>query len=282
YFYIGTLMLQFILALGNRPKGSRWTYVFSFVVFGATQIYIVVLAFYLVVQAFHGGSMVPLDVQHGIKEFVKTFFSSQGPGLIIIALASTFGLYFVASFLYWDPWHMFTSFPAYLAFMSSYINVLMVYAFSNWHDVSWGTKGSDKADALPDAQTKKEDGGKAAVIEEIDKPQADIDSQFEATVMRTLEPYVPPPEDTGKSLDDSYKSFRTRLVTLWIFMNGALVVGITSEDWHTFGFTSTSTLRTQKFFAALLWSTAGLALVRFIGACWFLGKTGLLCCFNRR
>ncbi|KAI5295607.1 Chitin synthase, class 2 [Ascosphaera acerosa] len=282
YMYLGTLMLQFILALGNRPKGSRWSYVFSFCVFGACQLYIIVLSFWLVVQAFTGGSIKPLDVHNGAMAFVRSFFSSDGPGLIIIALASTFGLYFFASFLYWDPWHMFTSFPAYLAFMSSYINILMVYAFSNWHDVSWGTKGSDKADVLPDAQTQKEDGGKAAVVEEIDKPQADIDSAFEATVKRALTPFVPPVEDNKKSLDDSYKSFRTRLVTLWIFSNAALVVGITSEDWHTFGFTSTSTNRTTKYFAALLWSTAGLALFRFVGALWFLGKTGILCCFNRR
>jgi chitin synthase len=138
--------------------------------------------------------------------------------------------------MYLDPWHMFTSFPAYMAVQSSYINILNVYAFSNWHDVSWGTKGSDKADALPSAKTT---GGKGeeAVIEEIDKPQADIDSQFEATVKRALTPYVAPEEKEEKSLDDSYKSFRTRLVTLWLFSNGLLAVCITSEGLDKFGFT---------------------------------------------
>lgn len=43
-----------------------------------------------------------------------------------------------------------------------------------------------------------------------------------------------------------------------------------------------ATVRTQRFFQALLWTTAALSLVRFIGCCWFLGKTGLLCCFARR
>jgi hypothetical protein len=131
---------------------------------------------------------------------------------------------------------MFTSFPAYMAVQSSYINILNVYAFSNWHDVSWGTKGSDKADALPSAKTTN-DGGKEAVIEEIDKPQADIDSQFEATVKRALTPYVAPVEKEEKSLDDSYKSFRTRLVTFWLFSNGLLAVCITSEGLDKFGFT---------------------------------------------
>merc|ERR1711939_1278759 len=166
--------------------------------------------------------------------------ASSGPGIILIALAATFGLYFVASFLYLDPWHMFTSFPQYLLCMTSYINILMVYAFSNWHDVSWGTKGADKADALPSAQTQ------------------------------------------SKSLDDSYKSFRTRLVTFWIFSNALLAVAITSDNFDQFGFTSEATTRTANFFRALLWATAALSFVRFIGCMWFLGKSGLLCCFARR
>ncbi|KAK1148765.1 Chitin synthase, class 3 [Aspergillus melleus] len=281
YMYLAFLLLQFILALGNRPKGSKYSYLASFIVFGVIQIYVVIDALYLVVRAFSGGSPMDFDTDHGLGAFLNSFFGSTGAGIIIIALAATFGLYFVASFMYLDPWHMFTSFPAYMAVQSSFINILNVYAFSNWHDVSWGTKGSDKADALPSAKTTSEEG-KDAVIEEIDKPQADIDSQFEATVKRALTPYVAPVEHEEKSLDDSYKSFRTRLVTLWIFSNGLMAVCITSDGVDKFGFTNTATDRTQRFFQALLWSTAIMALFRFIGACWFLGKTGIMCCFARR
>ncbi|EER37848.1 chitin synthase [Histoplasma capsulatum H143] len=281
YLYLAFLLLQFILALGNRPKGSKHSYITSFVVFGIIQLYIIVLSMYLVVRAFSGGTLAFTNRQK-YRRIPQILLQFRRPGIIIIALAATFGLYFVASFMYLDPWHMFTSFPAYLLIMSSYINILMVYAFSNWHDVSWGTKGADKADALPSAQTQKEDDGKAAVIEEIDKPQADIDSQFESTVKRALTPYVEPKVKEGKSLDDSYKSFRTRLVTLWLFSNGILAVAITSEDVNKFGFTSRATSRTTHFFQALLWATAALSLIRFTGACWFLGRTGIMCCFARR
>jgi len=282
YFYLAFLLLQFILALGNRPKGSKWSYLISFVVFGLIQLYIIVLSMYLVVHAFTSNNETDLDVNDGVGKFFQSFFASSGPGIILIALAATFGLYFVASFMYLDPWHMFTSFGQYLILMTSYINILMVYAFSNWHDVSWGTKGADKADALPSAQTKKASDGKATVIEEVDLPQADIDSQFEQTVKRALTPYVAPKEDSKKSLEDSYKSFRTRLVTFWIFSNALLAVGITSENFDHFGFTSTATTRTANFFRALLWATAALSFVRFLGCLWFLGKSGLLCCFARR
>ena len=196
------------------------------------------LSLYLVVRAFTNTShnaQDGLDVNDGAAKLLASFFTSTS-SLIVVALASTFGLYTIASFMYLDPWHMFTSMPSYMLVMSSYVNILNVYAFSNWHDVSWGTKGSDKADALPSAQTTKVEG-KTAVIEEPDKPQADIDSQFEVTVKRALKPYVEPKVKESKSLEDSYKSFRTRLVTIWIFSNAFLAVAITSDNFDKFGFT---------------------------------------------
>jgi len=217
----------------------------SFIIFGIIQGYIIILSIYLVVH-----SVTAKDPAHNNEtQLEETFHEQFGKAvtstgfLLIIALASTYGLYFVASFLYLDPWHMFTSFIQYILLQSSYINILNVYAFSNWHDVSWGTKGSDKAEALPSAQTQKTSDGKATVIEEPDLPQADIDSQFEQTVKRALTPYVAPKEETKKTLEDSYKSFRTRLVTIWIFSNGLLAVIITSDSVDDFGFAVSHTDR---------------------------------------
>ena len=102
YLYLGFLLLQFILALGNRPKGSRWTYITSFCVFGFIQLYIIILSIYLVVKAFTSPTEAKLN-DDSAKDFVRSFFASDGVGIIIIALAATFGLYFVASFLYLDP-----------------------------------------------------------------------------------------------------------------------------------------------------------------------------------
>jgi len=271
--------LQFILALGNRPKGSRWSYIVSFCFFGLVQLYVIVDSIYLVVNAFSNGlGFNGKDAD----EIFQSFFSTTGTSIILLALLATFGLYYIASFLYLDPWHMFTSFGQYLLLMSSYINVLMVYAFSNWHDVSWGTKGSDKADALPSAQTQKDKDGKTTVIEEVDLAQSDIDSQFQETVKRALTPYVAPKEETKKTLEDSYKSFRTKLVTFWIFSNAVLAIAIVNDSVDSFGFSSGATTRTANFFHALLLATAVLSLIRFTGCIWFLGKSGLLCMFRRR
>src|SRR5690606_26527769 len=133
--------------------------------------------------------------------------------------------------------------------------------------VFWGTKGSDKADVLPSATTVVSEDGTAKVIEEADKPQADIDQALELTVKRALTPYKPVVEEEKTTLDDSYKSFRTKLIISWLFSNGILAVVITSENFDQFGFSqsSDSTKRTAAYFRALLWATAALSLVRFVG-----------------
>jgi chitin synthase len=281
YIYLAFVILQFILALGNRPKGSKWTYIGSFVIFGFIQAYIIVLSVYLVVKAFKTPIGEQISVESG-QAFFNSFFAGEGAaGVIIIALITIYGLYYIASFMYLDPWHMFHSFPSYLILMSTYINILNVYAFNNWHDVSWGTKGSDSNEALPSAHVNKSEKGEA-VVEEIEKPQEDIDSQFEQTVRRALEPFVEEEEMEKKDVEDSYKSFRTGLVVTWLFSNTFLIVFITSDTFDAFGMGANAQTRTANFFKFLLYATAVLSLVRFFGFLWFLGRTGIMCCFARR
>lgn len=202
-------------------------------IFAIINLYLITDSAYLVARAFQPGSgTIGLDTKNGPTAFWNSFFAENSSGIILVALGAVFGLYFLASFIYLDPWHMFTSFPVYLLIMPSYTNIINVYAFSNWHDVSWGTKGSDKADVLPSANTTKSDDGKAAII--TDTPQADIDSAFEVTVKRALASYVEPKVVEQKTLEDSYKSFRTKLVSTWIFSNALLAVAITSDSFNTF------------------------------------------------
>jgi chitin synthase len=286
YIYIAFLVLQFVLALGNRPKGAQYTYVLSFMVFGLIQLYLLVLTGYLVYRAFTG---TPIEEQISFasgQAFFDSFFGGDTgvAGLIIIALITIYGLNYIASFLYLDPWHMFHSFPQYLVLMSTYINILMVYAFNNWHDVSWGTKGSDTAEALPSANIVKDEKGKEAVVEEIEQEQEDIDSKFEKVVWRALAPMSEMTEETPekKDVEDSYKSFRTGLVILWLLCNIVLIVFVTTDDFITLGVSKAADVRTPMYFRFLLYSTAVLSLVRFFGFLWFIGRTGIMCCIARR
>ncbi|KAF1849071.1 glycosyltransferase family 2 protein [Cucurbitaria berberidis CBS 394.84] len=282
YIYVAFLILQFILALGNRPKGSRHSYMASFIVFGVIQAYILVLTTYLVYRAF---STKPIEDQISFesgKAFFDSFFGGKTgvAGLILIALITIYGLNFVASFLYLDPWHMFHSFPQYLVLMSTYINVLMVYAFNNWHDVSWGTKGSDVAESLPSANVVK---GEAAVVEEEIVEQEDIDEKFEKVVKRALTPSKSGDgKPAVKDTEDSYKSFRTGLVYSWLLSNILLIIGVTSDDFKTIGVGEASKTRTPIYFRILLYATAILSIIRFIGFLYFLGRTGCVWVTRKR
>jgi chitin synthase len=239
YIYLLFVLLQFILALGNRPKASERSYLASFVAFGVIQGYIILLTTYLVYLALREPLGDQISFASGTAFFNSFFGGSDGvAGVILIALVTIYGLNFLTSFLYLDPWHMFHSFPQYLLLMSTYVNILMVYAFNNWHDVSWGTKGSDSADALPSAHIVMGDEGTTdAMVEEVEREQADIDTLFEATVRRALAPMQKPsdaPAET-KPVEDSYKSFRTGLVISWLVSNVVLVIVVTSDDFAPLG-----------------------------------------------
>ena len=200
------------------------------------QLYILILTVYLVYRAF---SSKPIEDQISLtsgKDFFDTFFGGKSgvAGLILIALITIYGLNFIASFLYLDPWHMFHSFPQYLVLMSTYINILMVYAFNNWHDVSWGTKGSDLTESLPSAQIVADE--KEATVVEIEQEQEDIDIKFEKVVRRALTPIAlddakPEKRDT----EDSYKSFRTSLTYSWLLSNIVLILVVTTNDFNMVG-----------------------------------------------
>ena len=260
YIYLAFLLLSFLLALGQRPKGSVKTYTASMIVFGSCQAYLLACSFYLAVTA-----LISTDFS------ISDFFKQQGAGVIVIALASTFGLYALASILYLDAWHVLHSFPQYCLMAPSYVNVLNVYSFCNTHDVSWGTKGSDTVVELPSLVKTTE------VVEEVEMEQSEIDLLFQKTVTRALTSYVPQKRVVERTLEDGYKAFRTRLIIVWIFTNLAVVLAFTSNDIQSdFGVAAPASSRTATYFAVILWSTAALSSIRFIGCLIFVMKSALL------
>lgn len=42
YFYLGLLILCYILALGNRPQGAKWGYTLAFIGFAIITVYMTV------------------------------------------------------------------------------------------------------------------------------------------------------------------------------------------------------------------------------------------------
>lgn len=164
---------------------------------------------------------------------------------------------------------MFSSFFQYLCLAPSFTNVLNVYAFCNLHDVSWGTKGSDKAEALPSVSSSKGKSEEAAVVQDTERMQEDLDAVFKETVNRAVTKLEVKEVPEKPSLDDQNRTFRTRLVVFWMLTNAGLAVAIENIN----GLPSSNAtedaadlrLKQNDYFAFILYSTFGLSAVRFAG-----------------
>ncbi|KAJ2749160.1 hypothetical protein H4S06_004714, partial [Coemansia sp. BCRC 34490] len=94
--YILALILQFVLSLGNRPQGTKAVYRLSVALFTVIMVIITYVAIYGVVY-----TAVHMDYKDG----VKTLMSQEKFRDILVSMAATYGVYFLASFIYFEPWH---------------------------------------------------------------------------------------------------------------------------------------------------------------------------------
>ena len=235
-----------------------WVFIMLYLVFAS--IFITVRSIQIETQA-HGFNVIDL--------FQNALFRN-----IILSLVSTYILWIVISILFFDPWHLVTSFIQYLLLTPTYINILNVYAFCNTHDVTWGTKGDDKAAKLPSAMMKP--GGKVDV--NIPQDDHDLNSQYDAE-MRIIsvkaEKEVKVVSDAEKQ-EDYYKGFRSAVVLVWMFCNFALAAvvlnagGLELVSVGNGSDAATVNQRSTIYMGVVLYSVFGLSLFRFVGAVWFL------------
>jgi chitin synthase len=251
-------------------------YAITLWVFAVLAVYLLVCSFWLTALAF---SNIPNLLKNKTTlQVVATFFTPP-VGALIAAMISTYGIYLFASFLYRDPWHMFSSFFQYLCLAPSFTNVLNVYAFCNLHDVSWGTKGSDKAEALPSVSSSKTKDADSPVVEDTTRMQEDVDAAFKETVTRAVTKVVVKEVPEKPTMDDQNKTFRTRLVACWMLSNAGLAVAIENINGlpnSNFQTDETQLIHKQNtYFAIILYSTFGLASVRFTGCLFYFFKRNL-------
>lgn len=162
------------------------------------------------------------------------------------------------SFLYLDPWHMFTSSAQYFALLPSYICTLQVYAFCNTHDVTWGTKGDNVIHIDLGAAVS----GKGNTVElEMPSEQLDIDSGYDEALrnLRDRLEVVAAPVSEATQQEDYYRAVRTYMVVSWMVANAVLAMAI-SEAYD-------STHVGHNFYLKfILWSVAAVAIFRAIGS----------------
>ncbi|KFY94387.1 hypothetical protein V500_03286 [Pseudogymnoascus sp. VKM F-4518 (FW-2643)] len=247
--YVCVLLIctQFILSMGNRPQGAKKLYLSSMVIYAIIMVYTTFATVYIVVRQFTSNT-----ITLGNNMFTN----------VAVSIASTIGLYFFSSFLYLDPWHMFTSAAQYFALLPSYICTLQIYAFCNTHDISWGTKGDNTVRTDLGTAVSKHKGSTV----ELDMPseQLDIDSGYDEA-LRNLRDRIEvaelgPSEETAQ--EDYYRAVRTYMVVSWMVANAILAMAV-SEAYQG------KTLGSNAYLTFLLWSVAAIALFRALGSTTF-------------
>ncbi|KAK9354300.1 chitin synthase-domain-containing protein [Lipomyces doorenjongii] len=278
WLYMGCLVTCFVLSFGNKPKGTKAAYYIMVIFFAVLMVYLGFAVVFISVKAVQA---VVNDAarQGGIT--VKDFFTNSVLRGIVVSLGSTYVLYFVASFMFFEFGHMFHSFIQYLLLSPSYINVLNVYAFCNIHDISWGTKG-DTGNKTDLGVAKTTDTGQIKIA--LPTKTSEIDTAYLANLDVIKEkpeekPETPTPEEKEK---DYYALVRSVVVLVWMLSNFVIVAvvlqtagiaslgGSSSNNNTSDGISATQSYIADTYLKVVLWSVAAMAAIRFVGATWYL------------
>ncbi|CAI5758352.1 unnamed protein product [Candida verbasci] len=275
WIYVGSVVVTFVLAFGNTPRGTKKFYLVIAIFFAVLMCYMMFAAIFLAVH-----TITSILNQHKDEFTASMIFTNSKFRDLIVSTVSTYILYFIGSFMYGEPSFMLTSFIQYVALSPTYINVLNIYAFCNIHDVSWGTKGVEMAKNLGSAKSfgKNKD---SIIMVSIPNSNEEMDEkykeQLELLKTKSIEETVSN-SNIKKSKDDSYYAFvRTLTVLVWMLTNAILIVIVLNvagldvftnkQEVNSDGSISGNS---EIFLTIILWIVAGLAAFRFIGSFLFL------------
>jgi chitin synthase len=228
FVYFLLIVVMFIVALGNRPAGSKTIYrmeawLWAFLM-GVT-LYLIGWTAYSIISAAivsindNGGGAT------GLWNELKTNYSFTS---LLAAFASTWIAWAIAGLLFLTPWHMLNSFVQFMLLSPFWVNVLQVYANCNINDVAWGTKGDDKKQDLPSAPKVQgevvlelPDATKSTEASEVYREQL-------ALLKQELVVIDAPKRDAVTKREDDFKIYRTVVLLVWVIANAVLVAVMTN------------------------------------------------------
>ncbi|KIJ08482.1 glycosyltransferase family 2 protein [Paxillus involutus ATCC 200175] len=247
--YIALLFVVTVCSLGNRPQGSKWIYALAMVLFGLCNV----------ITLWCAGYTVYLAVPHtfaGWKDFPQLVATNQAFREIVISLAATYGLYLFSSIMHFEPWHMFTSFIQYMFLLPSYVNILMMYAMCNLHDVTW----YDVCFLLfiGDSHARE-----------------DVDRMWAASrsALKIKAPEEKQHRDAATKQADHDRNSRTNVVLAWVGTNMVMIVVFTSTaflNWVDKHVENSQSSNFNPYLSFLFIALAGLSAVRFVGSALYL------------
>ncbi|WWC71435.1 uncharacterized protein I206_105391 [Kwoniella pini CBS 10737] len=265
--YIGLIFIVLVCSLGNRPQGSNWMYTLCIFMFAVCQGLLLYCAGWTVYQT------VPHTTE-GWKD-VSGLFGNKTFLDLAMSLMATYGLYLISSILYFEPWHMLTSFVQYLLLLPSYVNILLIYAMCNLHDVSWGTKGDNGASKDLGSAKKVEKDGKEMAEVALPTKQEDVEALWQQA---RQELRIPAKEKIEKrsaetKRADEDRNFRTNVVLLFIGSNMLIILLFTSSaftTWVNNHFTSATETTFNPYLTVIFYAVLGLSTLRFVGCVLYL------------
>lgn len=281
WLYMASLTTTFVLSFGNKPQGTKIFYLIIVIFFAVLMCYMIFAAILLSVKSIQ---QILDDSKSGFSWkflFVETQFRN-----LMIAILSTYVLYFIGFLMFLQPVHMLTSFVQYLLLSPAYVNILNIYAFCNIHDISWGTKGQDKIIDLGIA--KKGISGNQDELEiVIPTTKYQIDDGYSKMVKTLMTP--DPSSSDDNSIDPEEKNkfyfafFRSMTVLIWMFSNFILVAvvtetgGLSQFDKNDNKKESNDILPSKQtfiFLSVILYIVAFMAFFRFVGCTIYLMQRG--------
>ncbi|GAA6038072.1 hypothetical protein JCM8097_007532 [Rhodosporidiobolus ruineniae] len=254
YLYMGAVIATFLMSMGNRPKAAKWKYITVMGIFSFTTTYMFVAA--------------GICVYHAVKNAGDNLLMAQ----IVISLASTYGVYVLASLIALDPWHLLTSMLQYMLLAPTYINVLNIYAFANLHDFSWGTKEINQAE-IDLGITRKVNQNEVNMA--LPSDQTSLDAVYDQSLhnLKTRPMIIPPvlsDKQKEEAVRDHYQSIRTNILLAWVLSNAVLVATILEGDYASTFSSGGGNGRTQIYLVIILIFVAIMALIRFVGSTAFV------------
>merc|ERR1711920_108258 len=194
-FYVLLVGGVIIFALGNKPdKRSGIFYMVCMLYFA--------IVMYLVVGVSVAGLALDVTVTDGsgLPTCSVTNFE------LSLGIIGATGVIFFCAMIHGE-FGVFLSTPMYYALLPTYINILGIFAYSNLHDLSWGTKGLESGGGHGPSKAK---AGGAGGVKDVAKMRKAMEAAKAKAAAEAL--------DT----ENSFRTFRSTLLMIWLFTNGVL------------------------------------------------------------
>ncbi|OQR94669.1 chitin synthase (Chitin-UDP-GlcNac-transferase) [Thraustotheca clavata] len=238
-----------VFALGNKPEPRTASfYLFSCLYMGIIMMLVTGISIYGLV----GKGVSSVKDPRNITGALGNCTVSEGE--LVGGVVSSLGLIFLSAFVHGE-FNVLLSTIQYFFMLPTFVNVLGIYAYSNLHDLSWGTKGLESGGGH--GPTKSGNGNVKDVVEQ----------------QKKLEAIRQAAAKEKEDVDNSFRAFRSTLLMAWLTTNGIWLYFVT--DYMSSG----------CYLKGLSYAVGFFNVIRFTGCVIFIifriiRRFGLNCCTN--